>query len=278
MTSHAVKSRDGTSISYEKLGRGPAVVLVDGALCRRAFGPMADLAKALAPKFTVFYYDRRGRGDSGDQAAYEPARELEDLAAVVNATGEAPCLYGTSSGAALVLRAAASGVPVGKLAVFEVPFMLDGSHVPEPRNFRERIGAMLQRGDRRGAVKLFLRIVGVPAFGVFMMSLLPNVWPKLCAVAHTLPYDFELLGDTQRGDSLPADWRALMTSIEASTLALVGSKSSAWMQHAMKVVAEVVPQATLRVIPGVNHNVSAKAMAPRLIEHFADRRDGRQSA
>ena len=269
MTTQKVSSLDGTPITYEKVGSGPALVLVDGAFCRRAFGPMPNLAKALASRFTVFHYDRCGRGESGDHAAYDPAREVEDLAAVVRATGEAPYLYGISSGAALALRAAASGMALKKLVVFEAPFMLDDTHHPEPKDFRERIATLLEQGDRSGAVKVFLRTVGVPAFGVFMMSLMPQVWPKLRQAAHTLPYDFAVLGDTQRGGPLPAEMRAVITSIRVPTLALVGSKSPPWMHHAMNVVAELIPHATVRVVPAADHNVSAKAIAPFLIEHFS---------
>jgi pimeloyl-ACP methyl ester carboxylesterase len=97
---------------------------------------------------------------------------------------------------------------------------------------------------------------------------MPNVWPKLRAVAHTIPYDFAVLGDTQRGRALPEDIRAMLTSIRVPTLALVGSKSPAWMQHSMKVVSELVPNTKLSVVPGADHNVSAKAVSPFLMEHF----------
>jgi hypothetical protein len=178
MTTQTIKSRDGTTITYEKVGSGRAVVLVDGAFCRRTFGPMPDLAKALASKSTVYHYDRCGRGDSEDHKVYDPAREVEDLDAVVQATGEAPFLYGISSGAALALRAVASGVTVKKLVVFEVPFILDNTHTPDPPDFRERIGEMLQRDDRTGAIKVFMRVVGVPAIGIFFMRLMPCYRPR----------------------------------------------------------------------------------------------------
>lgn len=262
------RSKDGTSIAYEQLGSGPPVVLVDGAFCRRAFGPMADLAALLASRFTVFHYDRRGRDDSGDTAPYAPEREVEDLAAIVEKAGGAPCLYGISSGAALALRAVGSGVPVKKLAVYEMPFSLDGQHTPDPPDFREQIGAMLAAGKRDGAVKLFMKVVGVPSFGIFFMRLMPNVWPKLRAVAHTLPYDFAVLGDTQRGGPLPDEFRTKLEAISVPTVTLAGGKSPPWMHHAARKVADTVKGATFRVVPGQDHNVSAKAMAPVLTEFF----------
>ena len=114
-----VISRDGTPIAVDILGSGPALILVDGAMCSRGFGPMPALAKELQSTFTVHTYDRRGRGESGDTGNYTPDREVEDLAAVIEAAGGTAYVYGTSSGGALSLRAAAAGLPITKLAVFE---------------------------------------------------------------------------------------------------------------------------------------------------------------
>jgi pimeloyl-ACP methyl ester carboxylesterase len=266
---NTTKSKDGTTLAYERLGSGPPVVLVDGAFCRRAFGPMPALAPLLAERFTVLHYDRRGRGDSGDTSPYAVDREVEDVAAIVEAAGGTPCLYGISSGAALAVRAVGAGVAVKKLAVYEPPFALDGTHVPSPTDFRERIAASLAAGKRDDAVKLFMKVVGVPAFGIFFMRLMPNVWPKLRAVAHTLAYDFAILGDTQSGGPLPADLRDALTAITVPTLAMAGGKSPEWMVHAAKTVSTSVGDGTFRMIPGQDHNVAAKPMAAALTEFFA---------
>ena len=261
-------SKDGTTIAYERLGSGPPLVLVDGAFCRRAFGPMPDLAKLLAEHFTVFHYDRRGRGDSTDTAPYSVDREVDDLAAIVEAAGGSPNMYGISSGAALAIRAVGSGVSVKKLVVYEPPFALDGTHTPTPADFREQIAASIAAGRRDDAVKLFMKVVGVPAFGIFFMRLMPNVWPKLRAVAHTLPYDFALLGETQSGGPLPDELREKLVAIRVPTLALAGGKSPEWMHHASKTVAQTVQSGTFQVVPGQDHNAAAKAMAPFLRTFF----------
>ncbi|HEX6756361.1 MAG TPA: alpha/beta fold hydrolase [Mycobacteriales bacterium] len=111
-----VTSADGTTIAYDRLGEGPAVVLVSGgSVDRQSNAPLAEL---LAPDFTVFNYDRRGRGPSGDAETYAVEREFEDLAAAVAAAGGTAGVYGASSGAVLALRAAAAGVPMAGLALW----------------------------------------------------------------------------------------------------------------------------------------------------------------
>src|SRR5579862_8710988 len=128
-----VTSKDGTKIVYDQTGSGEAVILVDGALCSRDFGPMPGLAKLLAPHFTVFNYDRRGRNESGDTQPYAPEREIEDIDALIQAAGGSAFIAGISSGAALALAATASGLNIKKLALYEAPFMVDKSgHKPPP--------------------------------------------------------------------------------------------------------------------------------------------------
>jgi pimeloyl-ACP methyl ester carboxylesterase len=266
-----VKSKDGTRVAYDRRGAGPPVLVVDGAFCSRAFGPMGKLAPRLAERFTVYSYDRRGRGDSEDAAEYAVEREVEDLAALVDAIGEPPGIYGTSSGAVLALRAVAAGIPARKLALFEPPLALDGTHRPTPPDFRERIAAHLSAGRRGDAVKVFMRVVGVPAIGLFMMRLIPGVWSSLRAAAHTLPYDFAVLGDTQSGGPMPDELVEQMAAIAAPCLVLVGGKSPPWMHHAVERVTEGIRGATRRVVPGQDHNVAAKAVAPILIEFFGGR-------
>lgn len=250
-----VTSADGTVIAYDRRGSGPALVLVDGALCSRAQGPLPELAELLAAEFTVYNYDRRGRGDSGDAAEYDVQREIEDLAAIIEAAGGSAYVYGTSSGAALALRAAAAGLPISKLVAFEPPYVVDDSRPQIPRSWVSDLQA-LGPGD---AVKYFMtKGIGLPGFVVAMMKLMP-AWKGMKAVAHTLPYDAAMLGDNCFGQPLdPAQW----ATIEAPTLAVNGGKSPGWMRTSVRAMASAVPGAKHEEVPGQNHMIKASAIAP----------------
>ena len=180
-------SADGTEIAYEVAGTGPAVVLVDGALCQRSMGPARGLAAALAGEFTVYAYDRRGRGESGPGATpYDIQREVEDLVAVIEATAGSAHVFGSSSGAALALEAACQGAPIDRICAYEAPFILDDSRPPNDADLPQRVQAMVDDGRRGDAVRTFMRTVGMPAPFVALMRLMP-VWRKLTGVAHTCP-------------------------------------------------------------------------------------------
>jgi pimeloyl-ACP methyl ester carboxylesterase len=260
-----VRSKDGTAIAYERAGRGPAVVLVDGALCCRAFGPMKALSAELVSHFTVFRYDRRGRGDSGDTPPYSVEREIDDLRALMAVAGESAHVCGLSSGAALALDAAACGLPVGKLALYEAPFIVDNTEPPLPEDFLTRLEQAIAANRPGDAVRLFLKRVGVPAMAIAMMRLLP-VWRKLAATAHTLPNDIRIVGEYQKGKPLPA---ARWSSVRTATLVMDGSKSPAWMRNGMAELAAVLPAARHRTLPGQTHNVKAAVLAPALVEFFS---------
>lgn len=252
-----VVSRDGTTIAYEQMGRGPALILVDGALCSRAFGPMPKLAPLLARDFTVFMYDRRGRGASGDTRPYHKAREVEDLAALVDEAGGSAFALGLSSGAALAMEAAASGVNITRLVLYEPPYMIgeDGHGVHEGQ--LTRLIALDRRAD---AVKYFMRkMVGLPPVFVAMMQLMPGVWGKLKAVAHTLPYDAAVMGDY----SLPA---RRFAGITAPALVMDGEKTDARLHRAVQAVAGALPNAERRTLKGQTHNVKAAVLAPAVVE------------
>jgi len=256
-----VTSKDGTSIAYDKLGSGFPVILVDGALCSRAFGPMSKLAQLLSPHFTVINYDRRGRNGSGDTAPYAPEREIEDIEALINEAGGSAFVAGVSSGAALALAAAASGLNIKKLALYEAPFMVDKSgHQPPPDSLAQ-LKAMISENRRGDAVKFFIKdMVGVPAFMVFIMGIMP-IFSKLKAVAHTLPYDATIMGDF----SLPVKMAA---SVKVPTLVGGGEKSPVSMQNSVKQLAGVIPNSELKMFKGQTHNISVKVLAPALIEFF----------
>ncbi len=265
MRVNKVLSRDGTPIAFDRLGAGPAIILVDGALCSRAFGPMPKLAPLLARHFTVFMYDRRGRGDSGDTMPYAREREVEDIAALIKEAGGSACMLGLSSGAALALEAAASGLNIAKLAVYEPPFMINdgGRHVAA--GHEAQLKRLITAGRRGDAVKYFMReMVGVPAIFIALMRLMPRMWSKLKAVAHTLPYDAAVMGDF----SLPT---RRLASITIPTLALDGEKTDVRLRDAVQAVAAAVPNAQHRTLKGQTHNVKPEILTPVVMEFFADR-------
>jgi pimeloyl-ACP methyl ester carboxylesterase len=258
-----VVSADGTRIAYEVTGDGPPLVIVDGAMCYRDSGPSRPLAAELAADFTVFTYDRRGRGDSQDAEA-SPAREVEDLEALVKEAGGTTYLFGASSGAVLALAAANSGVGVSRLAMYEPPLIVDGTHAPAPESALADMRALVAQDRRGDAVAAFMRSVDVPGAVVAMMKLFP-VWKKLKGVAHTLPNDLALLDGLRQGRPLPADrW----TTTTMPTLVADGGKSPAYMRNSAAALAEVLPNATHRTVPGQTHIVKAKALAPVLREFF----------
>ena len=259
-----VTSKDGTSIAYEKTGSGPALLLVDGALCHRKFGPTPKLAPQLAKDFTVFAYDRRGRGESTDTKPYAVEREVEDIEALINATGGSAYLCGISSGAALALEAANRGLPIKKVAAFEAPFIVDDTRTPIPADFLEQLNKMLAEDRRGDAVRHFMKLVGVPSIFVQLMRFMP-AWSKLRAAAHTLPYDITIVKDYQQGKPLPKDKWA---TVSVPTIIFGGGKSPAWMQNAMKELAQVVPNAEHKTLPGQTHMVKPNVLAPALIEFF----------
>jgi pimeloyl-ACP methyl ester carboxylesterase len=258
-----VVSKDGTAIAFDRIGHGSPVILVDGALCHRAMGPGGPLAKLLAPHFTVFTYDRRGRGDSGNTPPYALERELEDLEALVSEAGGSVFLWGVSSGAVLALAAANCLGGIKKLAVYEAPFIVDDSRSTTEDDW-VRISEAVAADRRHDAVKLFMKSVGMPAFAIALIRLTP-VWSKLKAVAHTLPYDGAIVQDNQRGKPLPANGWA---SVTVPTLVMDGGKSPAWMRHANRSLASVLPNAQYRTFEGQTHMVKAKAHAPTLVEFF----------
>jgi hypothetical protein len=212
-----VTSRDGTTIAFDRLGGGPPVVLVCGGSTDRMIN--APLAQALASRLTVFNYDRRGRGDSGDTLPYAIEREFEDLAAVIDAAGGEASVYGTSSGAALAMEAAAEGLAITKLALWEPPYILDKDQRPPP-NTAEVYADLVSKGRRGDAVEFFMsKVVGLPDEFVAQARQAP-FWAGQEAIAHTLAYDATIMGDY----SLPF---ARAAEVGIPTLVLAGGASPA---------------------------------------------------
>lgn len=261
---NTVMSNDGTVIAYSQVGQGPTVILVDGALCYREFGPSQALAEQLAAHFRVITYDRRGRGASGDTQPYTIQREVEDIAALLDAVGATAYVCGQSSGAALAIEAANQLTGITKLALYEAPFVVDDTGKPITQAFLDDLKGAVEQNQRSRAVKLFMTQVGAPGFMVAIMSLFP-MWSKLTGVAHTLPYDVSALVPYGSGRPLP---HTLGASIKAPILVMDGGKSPVGMRHATQALAETLPNATYRTLAGQNHMVTAKALAPVLEEFF----------
>jgi pimeloyl-ACP methyl ester carboxylesterase len=261
-----VTSKDGTKIAHERSGKGPPVIIVNGALTTRSGA--AELAQLLASSFTVYSYDRRGRGDSADAKTYVVEREIEDLEALIDEAGGSAYVYGGSSGASLAIEAAAKlGGEIKKLALFEAPYDESEGAADKWKRFRIELGERLA-ADRRGdAVALFLKLVGVPDETLAGMKASP-AWPGMEAIAPTIAYDSAVVGDDR---SVPVERAA---KIQAATLVMDGGASvetMPFMRVTADKLAKAIPNARRRTIEGQGHDVSAKVMAPILIEFFSGR-------
>ncbi len=258
-----ITSKDGTTIAYDREGDGPAAILVAGALCARLSWSGPAIAALLAPHFTVYNYDRRGRGDSGDTMPYAVAREIEDIEALIDDAGGSAYLFGHSSGAALALEAAAAlGRKVARLAMYDAPYDDDREAPQRGREYTRRLSELLA-ADRRGdAVVLFMALVGTPAEQIEGMRRAP-FWPALEAIAPTLAYDNAVISGED--GALPIARAAQMT---APTLVMAGGASHPSMQDTARTLSAAMPHARLRTLAGQGHEVSPEALAPVLIEFF----------
>jgi pimeloyl-ACP methyl ester carboxylesterase len=259
-----VTSKDGTTIAFDRSGDGPPVVLVGGALSTR--GAAEPLAELLAPSFTAFAYDRRGRGDSGDTPPYEVEREVEDIEALVQEAGGSAFAFGHSSGGVLALETAAHTLGITKLALYEPPFIVDDSRPAVPDDYVEHLAELASTDRRSDAVEYFMLTgVGVPPEAVAPMKELP-FWPSLEALAHTLPNDGQIMGENLSGKRLQADrW----SSVTIPTLVIDGGASPPWLGNAAQGLVDVLPEARRRTIDGQTHDVDPALLAPVLGEFFA---------
>jgi pimeloyl-ACP methyl ester carboxylesterase len=264
-----VTSKDGTPIAFDQLGQGPALILVAGATATRL--AEASLAATLAPDFTVFAYDRRGRGESGDTAPYAVEREVEDLDALINEAGGSAFVFGHSSGAVLALEAARLlPTRITKLAVYEPPFIIDDSRPPAPQDYAPHLMELVSSGRRGGAVEYFMTQVGASAEMVAQMRHAP-MWPGLEEVAHTLPYDVTIMGDTQSGDPLPLrKWAAVTvpTLVMDGTVFLGSAESHVFLHHGAQELASILPDAQYRTLEGQDHGPADEVLALALKEFF----------
>jgi pimeloyl-ACP methyl ester carboxylesterase len=260
-----VTSKDGTTIAYSAIGQGPAVILVDGATGFRWSPEPSELAQLLAPHFTVFSYDRRGRGESSDTQPFALEREIDDIEALVDAAGGAASLYGISSGGALALEATLGlAGKVTKLAIYEVPYDDSQAGIQAWHAYRSQLAEFLATGQRGEAVDLFMRFVGAPEEMVAGMRQSP-MWAIMEAVAPTLAYDAAALGPDRRVPSARA------AAVTVPTLIMDGGASFEtipFMRATAEALTNAIPHAQHETLPGQSHNVDAKALAPVLTAFF----------
>jgi pimeloyl-ACP methyl ester carboxylesterase len=253
-----VTSRDGTEIAFDRLGQGPPVILVSGGSVDRS--SLAPLADELASDLTVLNYDRRGRGPSGDTPPYAIDREIEDIEAVIEAAGGETGIFGSSSGAVLAMFAAAAGLPIARLAMWEPPFIPEGVPTP-PADQVQQYETMVAEGRRGDAVEYFMsRVVGMPPEFVAGARSQPW-WGATEALAHTLAYDARIMGDYR----IPVDRAA---EVKVPTLVVAGGADMPWMRDTATALAEALPDGRTRFLDGQGHDVDPAVLAPALREFF----------
>lgn len=263
---NTVISKDGTTITFDQSGKGPALILVGGMFEQRAWdSETAKLAKIplLAEHFTVYHYDRRGRGDSTDTQPFAVGREIEDIEALIDKAGGSAFLFGISSGAALAFEAALTlGRKVKKLALYEPPYNDDETARRAWKEFRKQLKATLAAGRRGDAVGLFMMLLGMPAEHLEAMHQ-DAMWPMWKAIAPTIAYDAAALGEDA---SVPSE-RAASLAIPALVMD-GGATEFPFMHVTALALTNAIPHAQHRTLDGQTHEVAAEALAPVLIEFF----------
>ncbi|MFC9439634.1 alpha/beta fold hydrolase [Nocardia sp. NPDC057030] len=260
-----VTSADGTVIAYDRHeGHAGTVILIGGAFGYRRFPKMVELATALNEHYglTVLNYDRRGRGDSTEATGgYDVEREIDDLAALIEAAGGSAMLFGWSSGAALALRAAGSGRILGitKVVAFEPPFVVDHDGFVPAADLEQTLHDLVAADRRAETVRFYMtKAMGVPRVFVSVMRFTP-FWKNLLATANSTPHDWAVMREFMRGEPLrPADWAA----VKAQTLVIAGAKSEALLRKGAKAIAAVLPDAEFQEIAKLSHNPNVGLLAP----------------
>lgn len=260
-----VTSKDGTTIAYDTKGQGPALILVDGALGYRALGFGNELRDLLAKNFSVYTYDRRGRGESSNSKPYAVKREVEDIDALIDAAGGSAFVYGISSGACLALEAAIRlGSKIKKLALYEPPYNSAREAVQPWKDYKQQVGELVAANRRGDAVALFMKFVGTPDNMIDGMRQ-AAIWPMFESAAATLPYDAAAMGEDRAAPIARA------AKVKAQTLVMDGGASLQvipFMHETATALANAIPHAQERLLEGQMHDVKAEALAPVLVEFF----------
>lgn len=262
-----VTSQDDTKIAFEKVGSGPAVILVNGAMSyRRAFDTtLEDVAELLGEHFTVYDYDRRGRGESGNTKPFIKVREIEDIQALVEDAGGEAMLFGVSSGGAVTLETTAATPGVTKAFVYEVPFIVDDSRQPLD-DYEGHTTKLVAEGKLDELVEYFMtQVAGIPAEYVGGMKQDQGLWGGMLTIAPTIPYDAAFVGEFMQGKPLPADYGA---NVKVPVLVGDGGASPAWLRNAAEALAETLPNASRETFEGQTHSFDPEVLAPVIIEFF----------
>jgi pimeloyl-ACP methyl ester carboxylesterase len=258
-----VRSPDGTKIAFDAHGAGPLIILVDGALTVRSSG--SELARLLAPRFTVVGFDRRGRGSSGDTPPYAIDREIDDIEALIDRFGDPAFLYGHSSGGPLAMLAAIRlGSKVGKVAMYEPPYNNEPAAQLPWGQYLTSLREALREGRRGDAVALFLSYVGTPSGQLDAMRRRPS-WPDLEAVAPTLSYDHAgVMGESL---AIPTE---LASRVTVPTLVMAGDAGLPFMADTARLLGQFIPRGQVQILTRQTHRVAPEVLAPVLIRFFTE--------
>jgi len=264
-----VTSADGTAIGYDRLSDdGPVLVLVGGG--EAAATENVPLGEHLAGSFAVVNYRRRGRGDSGDTKPYAVQSEVEDLAAVIEANGGRAHLFGASSGGALALEAAAAGLPIDRIAVHEVPYLLGEEMFAAWHAYTADLAVALDADDRDEALRLFMRLAGSSDDDIAAAESAP-IWPALRALAPTLRYDATCLGDGPPPAARLAD---VSQPVLLTTGATIDPRSAGlptdFFGAAAAVAAECLPSGRHKTIEVPGHIPDPALLGPVLTAFYTD--------
>jgi pimeloyl-ACP methyl ester carboxylesterase len=255
-----VTSADGTSVACERTGTGPALILVEAAAHYRAFSSFTGLVPLLATEFTVYEFDRRGRGDSGDNPPYAVQRELEDLAALIDHAGGSAALHGFSSGALLALHGAAAGLPITRMTLLEPPYTTDDEAAGQAA-FTTALREQLASGGHDAALELFLADILPEEVRSQMRN--DGSWAAMAAVAPTLVHD-SLISEAMTSE--------VLARAAVPTLVLDSSGSTDDLTGMAAEVASLLPDAQHRSLPGTWHGVPDDALAEAILDFLSGER------
>jgi pimeloyl-ACP methyl ester carboxylesterase len=260
----SITSKDGTVIAYDKVGNGPAIILVNGALGHRGLNGEQQLASLLASNFTVFFYDRRGRGESSETKPYSVEGEIADLEALINEAGGEAFVHGTSAGAALALLAAQKlgRDKILKLSLYEPPY---DAYLKDGKNsfseVKTKLKELVAAGKPGDAIEFFFESIGTPEDAIQGIKQSP-AWSPMEKIGHTLVYDFEILGT----GIVPA---SVAKNIDMPAQILDGSKSYEFMHHAASSLSKIITNSKRKTLKDQTHQASAEVLAPVLSDFFS---------